>query len=202
MHRYDLENESWKLEWIILRWRAPENQTEKTPELLRMGEKNSRKSKTIMRGWHQARTMNLQENGQDLRETLLQSSKSENDNEKPPWIVEILQDENWKGWTNDEKNLKDLGERHMTDDNPFLRQTLKRILEGPGKLEESGKILGKDLWVRAHPKDTPLNNWLKGGIAPVELNDLNEITTSKKLEWIENGNTNLPRYLQYTKTNE
>ena len=35
-----------------------------------------------MRGWHQARTMNLQENGQDLRETLLQSSKSENQYEK------------------------------------------------------------------------------------------------------------------------
>ena len=41
----------------------------------------------------------------------------------------------------------------MTDDNPFLRQTLKRILEAPGKLEESGKILEKDLWVRAHSKE-------------------------------------------------
>ena len=28
----------------------------------------------------------------------------------------------------------------------------------PEKLEESGKILGKDLWVRAHSKDTPLND--------------------------------------------
>ena len=46
----------------------------------------------------------------------------------------------------------------MPDDNSFLRQTLKRILEALGKLEESGKILGKDLWVRAHSKDTPLNN--------------------------------------------
>ena len=46
----------------------------------------------------------------------------------------------------------------MTDDNPFLCQTLKRILKAPGKLEESGKILGKDLWVRAHSKDTPLND--------------------------------------------
>ena len=49
----------------------------------------------------------------------------------------------------------------MTDENSFLRQTLKRILEAPGKLEESGKILGKDLWVRAHSRETPLNN-LKG----------------------------------------
>ena len=46
----------------------------------------------------------------------------------------------------------------MTDDNPFLRQTLKRILEAPGKLEESARILGKDLWVRAHSKETPLND--------------------------------------------
>ena len=35
-----------------------------------------------MRGWHEARTMNLQENGYDLEETLLRSSKSENDDEK------------------------------------------------------------------------------------------------------------------------
>ena len=27
-----------------------------------------------------------------------------------------------------------------------------------GKLEESGKILGKDLWVRAHSKETLLND--------------------------------------------
>ena len=28
----------------------------------------------------------------------------------------------------------------------------------PEKLEDSGKILGKDLWVRAHSKETPLND--------------------------------------------
>ena len=55
---------------------------ETTHEMLRMVRKEFSQSKTIMRGWHQARTMNLQENGQDLRETLLRSSKSENDDEK------------------------------------------------------------------------------------------------------------------------
>ena len=40
--------------------------------------------------------------------------------------------------------------------NSFLRQTLKRILEAPEKLEESGKILGKDLWVKAHSK---IHHW-------------------------------------------
>ena len=47
------------------------------------------------------------------------------------------------------------------------------------KLEESGKILEEDLWARAHSKEkTPLKIF-KTEIAPVELNGLNEITTSK-----------------------
>ena len=55
----------------------------------------------------------------------------------------------------------------------------KTLGMAPGKLEESGKILGKGLWVRAHSKDTPLNDCLKKEIASVELNDLNEIIISK-----------------------
>ena len=51
----------------------------------------------------------------------------------------------------------------------------------PGKLEESGKILEKDLWVRAHSKEAPLKRF-KRDVAPVELNDLNEIPISKELE--------------------
>ena len=38
---------------------------------------------------------------------------------------------------------------------------LKRILEALGKLEESGKILGKDLWVRAHSKENTVGNDFK-----------------------------------------
>ena len=38
---------------------APENQTKKTPKMLRMVRKELSQSKTIMRGWHKARTMNL-----------------------------------------------------------------------------------------------------------------------------------------------
>ena len=60
----------------------------------------------------------------------------------------------------------------------------------------------KDLWIKAHSRETPLNDCLKGGIAPVELNDLNEITTSKYLERIENGNISLVKYLQHSRTNE
>ena len=54
--------------------------------------------------------------------------------------------------------MKDLGKGHMTDDNSFLHQTLKYLRIAPVKLEESGKILEKDMWVRAHSKDTPLND--------------------------------------------
>ena len=38
------------------------------------------------------------------------------------------------GRANDEKNLKDLGERHMTDDNSFLRQTSKDFGNGSRKI--------------------------------------------------------------------
>ena len=66
--------------------------------------------------------------GQYLKETLLRSSKSENDDEKHHQVVEILRDEKMEGWANDEKNLKDLGEIHMTDDESFLRQNFEKNL--------------------------------------------------------------------------
>ena len=72
----------------------------------------------------------------------------------------------------------------------------------PRKLEESGRILGKNPWVRAHSKENTVEQLIERGIAPVELNGLNEITTSKYLERIENGNTSLLRYLQHSRTNE
>ena len=56
----------------------------------------------------------------------------------------------------------------------------KNLRMAPRKLEESGTILGKDLWVRGHSKGK--HHWkrlLEREIAPVELNGLNEITTSK-----------------------
>ena len=69
------------------------------------------------------------------------------------------------------------------EDNSFLRQTWKNNLGvTPERLEESGKILGKDLWVRAHSRKTLLNDCLGRDNAPVDLNGLNEVTTSKELE--------------------
>ena len=124
------------------------------------GWKRFSQSKTIMRGWQQASTMNLEEN----RARLKRNSSSvfkwwEWQRETPPRIIEAhRKNQKRRGWANYEKNLKDLGEKHLTDDNSFLRQTWKRIWDSSGKIEESGKILGKDLWVRAHSKETPLND--------------------------------------------
>ena len=47
------------------------------------------------------------------------------------------------------------------------------------KKEESGKILEKDLWVRAHSKEITVEKDCLRDIAPVELNGLNEITILK-----------------------
>ena len=120
------------------------------------GWKRFSQSETIMRGWQQASTMNLEENRARLK---INSSSVfkwwEWQRETPPRIIEAhRKNQKRRGWANYEKNLKDLGEKHLTDDNSFLRQTSKRILRtSPGELEESGKILGKDLWVRAHSKE-------------------------------------------------
>ena len=73
----------------------------------------------------------------------------------PGWKLERLNQ--W--WKECEKSWR----RHLTDDNSLSRQTWKKKRVTPGRLEESGKILGKDLWVRAHSKETSLKNWLKGG---------------------------------------
>ena len=81
----------------------------------------------------------------------------------------------------------------MTNGIPSYVKLRKNSRVTPGKLEELGKILGKDLWVRAHSKETPLKQLLEIGIALVELNGLREITTSKYVEQILNGKMNLLR---------
>ena len=77
-----------------------------------------------MRGWHEARTMNLQENGPRFRRNPSSVFNAENDDEK--LHHELLRYSGMKirkVEPNDGKNLKDLGEIKMTDDNSFLRQT-------------------------------------------------------------------------------
>ena len=85
--------------------------------------------------------------------------------------------------------MKNLGEKHLTDDNSFLRQTLKALRIAPRKLEESGKILGKTCGLG--PTQRYTIERFKREIAPVELKGSKEITTLRYLERISNGNANL-----------
>ena len=130
MHRKNSRTrvESW--DWVIFRndgiriikkgsnsWNASD------------GWKEFSQSKTIMRGWHKLELWIFKRMDQDLREILLRSSRSENDDEEHHH--ELLRYsgrmKSEGGWANDEKNLKDLEEIHMTDDNSFLRQTLEDL---------------------------------------------------------------------------
>ena len=93
------------------------------------------------------------------RKNLLRSSSTENDDENHHH--ELLRHSGMKNGKVEPtmKEFERSWRRQLTDDNSFLRQTSKRILRiSPGEFEESGKILEKDLWVRAHTKDTPLND--------------------------------------------
>ena len=79
--------------------------------------------KTITRGWQHARITNLEENGARLkRNSSSVFKRCEWHRETPPIIIEAhRKNQKRRGWANYEKNLKDLGERHLTDDNSFLR---------------------------------------------------------------------------------
>ena len=95
-------------------------------------------------------------------------------------IVEILwENEKRRGWANNENILKSILEMHLTDEIHSYVNFEKNLRITPGKLEESGKILGKDLWVRAHWKETPLERIVEQiDDAPEQLNYLSEVITS------------------------
>ena len=66
-------------------------------------------------------------------------------------IVEILREnEKRRGRVNNENNLKLTLEKRLTDKIHTYVKLRKGFENNSGKLEELGKILGKDLWVRAH----------------------------------------------------
>ena len=87
-----------------------------------MGEKEFWQSKTIMRGWQQSWMTNLEETGARLKEESSSVFKiwewrretPLNCWDTPGWKIRKVEP------TMKEKN--DLGEKHLTDDNSFLRQ--------------------------------------------------------------------------------
>ena len=125
-----LKDESWKLEWIILRWWAPENQTEKTPELLRMGEKNSHNRKQLWEDGIKLEPWIFDRTDKKLRGTLLQSSKPENDDENHNELLRYSgRIKRGKVDPKMKRIWKRPWRRHVTDENSFLRQTWKWIWE-------------------------------------------------------------------------
>ena len=105
----------WKDSWI-----APD------------GWKEFSQSKTIMRGWHQAKTMNLEENGARYGgKTLLRSSNVENDNEKHHHELLRYSERIKRGKVVPKMKIiwKRPWRRHVIDENSFLRQTWKWIWE-------------------------------------------------------------------------
>ena len=84
-----------------------------------------------------------------------------------------------KGWANNEKNLKAILEKACDWCNSFLRHSWKEFENTPEELEESGKILGKDLWVSPTKRKTPLERVVEEvDDAPERLKNLNEVITS------------------------
>ena len=124
--------------------------------------------------------MNLRENGQDLRETLLRSSNIENTTRNNTKIDEILREnEKRRGRVNNENNLKLILERHLTDEIHSYVNFEKNLRITPGKLEESGKILGKTCGLGPTEEITPLKRDIEQiDDAPKQLKYLNEVTTS------------------------
>ena len=71
-------------------------------------------------------------------------------------------------------------EKRLTDElHTYVKLRKKGFEKSSEKLEESGKILEKDMWVRAHWKETPLKKIVAEiDDAPEQLKYLNEVTTS------------------------
>ena len=118
-------------------------------------------------------------------------------------ITEILREnEKWKGWANNEKNWNRSWKGMLLMESILTSQLWKELRITPGKLEESGKILGKDLWVRAHWRDNTVGNgcrtdrWCTGAIEifewgdnleliPTQTNLLRCLAHSGRINWRE-----------------
>lgn len=137
---------SWKLrtkkssEMMASRW----SREKATPEMHRMIEKNFHDWNNLI-GWHRASTANLRESGQDLRETLLRSSKlrmTTRNTTKNCWDTP----EEWKAREVDptmKRIWKRSWRRHVTDGIHSYVTLEKNLRITPEELKESGKIVGK-----------------------------------------------------------
>ena len=153
-----------------------------THEMLRMGEKNSHNRKQLWEDGIKLEVCIFGRTGKDWRGTLLRSSKLENDDEK-----------------HHHELLRYSGRMKRVKVEPTMKNNTKSILENiwlmkfilTSNLEMNLRIApdNSKSQVRSWEKTCGLGPTQKentvwtidwnGGIAPVELNGLNEITTSK-----------------------
>ena len=151
--------ESW--EWINLNWWPSENQTEKTPELLRMGEKNSHNQIQL---WEDImkleprifeRTDKIEDKlflGLQVHRMMMRKTTM-NCWDTPGWRLERL-NQRWKEFERSWRNTFDWWQFILTSN-------FEMDLSITPEKEELGKILEKDMLVMAHSRETPLND-LKG----------------------------------------
>ena len=109
---------------------SKEKKLETTSDILRMGKKRISDDWNNSRGWYEARTTNLREEGQGLEERLIFDLQKTTGNTTK--ITEILREnEKQRGSANNEKNLKTILEMASDWWNSFLRQTRKELGMAP-----------------------------------------------------------------------
>ena len=197
-----MTTESW--EWIHLNWWTPDNKLRRLLNLLRIVEKNSHNPKTTMRGWQQSWITNLEENGlryggkfffglQVLWKTMRDTTMTYWGTPEETKAKRLSQ--LWKEFERSWRNTYDWWWIIITSN------LEKNYRITPERLEESGKILRKDLWVRAHSKETPLK-WFKredctGWIKWLEWDNILESSWTTA-EWKHESS----RYLEHSGTIE
>ena len=170
MHRKNsrTRGESWERRNLLKRWRLDDQETKTTHEMLRMCKKNSHNQKQLWEDGIKLEPWIFKRTDQDLGEILLRSSNVDNHDEKHQH--ELLRHSGTMDNKNDEPTMKEF-ERSWRKTYEWWKFILTSNFEmnlriTPEKLEESGKILEKDLWVRAHSKEPPLKWLLEEEIAP------------------------------------
>ena len=144
---------------------------------------------------------------QDSREILLRSSNVENEDENHHELLRhsgrIKRGKLSQRWKEFES---DLGEGMWLMESILTSHFEKNLGIAPEKLEESGKILGKDLWVRAHSKENTIEmitwkgdctgwiKWLEWGnnleIVRIDAewkHESSEISSALRNNWIASG---------------
>ena len=93
--------EMWGRRILLERWPPVKRNGKTTPDILRMGKKRISDKWNNSRGWYEARTTKLRENGQDWEEKLFFGLQMTTRNTTK--ITEILREnEKRRGWANNE----------------------------------------------------------------------------------------------------